>query len=91
MCGLCRLLDVKTGTCSLHGHSLVMHRGKITAVDAQQLPPTNAVVINCGGMLVMPGLCDAHVHVTATTANLPGLFRYSRVEGRAQPAALCTS
>lgn len=109
-----------------------MHQGKITGVDVQ-MPPDNAVVINCGGMLLLPGtlwllgtacqagcmltvvllvnrtccaaskdgqvqaevqvelleadpcpeccctwtagLCDAHVHVTATTANLAGLFR----------------
>lgn len=31
-----------------------MHRGKIAEVDAQ-IPPENAVVINCGGMLLMPG------------------------------------
>lgn len=31
-----------------------MRNGKIAEVDAQ-LPPDNAVVINCGGMLLMPG------------------------------------
>jgi hypothetical protein len=94
---------VRTGTCSTYGHSLVMRGGKISEVDAQ-VPPTDAVVVNCGGLLLMPGtftaaeppqqlcshanweayesvllcagLCDAHVHVTATTANLAGLYRY---------------
>jgi hypothetical protein len=31
-----------------------VHKGKITGVDVQ-MPPDNAVVINCGGMLLLPG------------------------------------
>lgn len=31
-------------------------------------------VIDAGGGVLMPGLCDAHVHVTACTANLPALL-----------------
>ncbi|WIA11160.1 hypothetical protein OEZ85_011297 [Tetradesmus obliquus] len=69
----CRLLDTRTGQCSSFGHSVVIKRGRIEAVDAQ-LPPQGAVVINCSGLVLMPGLCDAHVHVTATTANLAGLY-----------------
>ncbi|KAI7840056.1 hypothetical protein COHA_006187 [Chlorella ohadii] len=30
--------------------------------------------IDCRGLTLMPGLCDAHVHVTACSANLPGLL-----------------
>lgn len=30
--------------------------------------------IDCRGLVLMPGLMDAHVHVTACTANLPGLL-----------------
>lgn len=53
-----------------------MHKGKIAELDTQ-IPPENAIVINCSGLLLMPGLCDAHVHVTATTANLAGLYSLS--------------
>lgn len=45
---------MRTGTCSTYGHSLVMQGGRISEVDAQ-VPPTDAVVINCGGLLLMPG------------------------------------
>lgn len=33
--------------------------------------------IDLGGKYLMPGLCDAHVHVCAATANLPDLVRWS--------------
>eukprot|EP00882_Tetradesmus_deserticola_P033796 GHRQ01038631.1.p1 GENE.GHRQ01038631.1~~GHRQ01038631.1.p1 ORF type:complete len:218 (+),score=31.23 GHRQ01038631.1:339-992(+) len=69
----CRLLDTRTGQCSSYGHSMVIRHGRIEAIDSQ-LPPQGAVVINCSGLVLMPGLCDAHVHVTATTANLAGLY-----------------
>ncbi|GLC64007.1 hypothetical protein PLESTF_000108500 [Pleodorina starrii] len=32
------------------------------------------VEVDCGGAVLMPGLCDAHVHCTAVTANLAGLM-----------------
>ena len=33
-----------------------------------------AIIIDCGGRIILPGLCDAHVHVTACSANLPSLL-----------------
>lgn len=50
----CRLLDTRTGQGSSYGHSVVIRNGRIQAVDAQ-VPPEGAVVINCHGMLLMPG------------------------------------
>ena len=50
----CRLLDVGTQTCSSFGHSVVLLGGKVTRLD-QQIPPPGAVVINCMGMVLMPG------------------------------------
>lgn len=44
------------------------------AADLAGNPPQ---VLACGGRVLMPGLCDAHVHVTACTANLPGLLALS--------------
>lgn len=46
--------------------------GPIGAVRAGE-----ATVLDAGGMTVMPGLIDAHVHVTAATANLGELERWS--------------
>lgn len=50
----CRVLNTRTGESSSYGHSVVVHNGRIQAVDAQ-IPPEGAVVINCHGMLLMPG------------------------------------
>ncbi|KAG2437254.1 hypothetical protein HXX76_005917 [Chlamydomonas incerta] len=36
-----------------------------------------AVVVDCAGAVLMPGLCDAHVHVTAITADLAALRSHS--------------
>ncbi|GBF96931.1 peptidase M38 [Raphidocelis subcapitata] len=33
-----------------------------------------AAVVDCGGLFLLPGLSDAHVHVTAVTADLAGLM-----------------
>jgi imidazolonepropionase-like amidohydrolase len=40
-------------------------------------PPAGGTVIDVGGKTVMPGLCDAHVHVTAWSADLSDLLRNS--------------
>lgn len=52
----CRILDTRTGQSSSYGHSVVLNSGTIQAVDAQ-IPPEGAIVINCHGMLLMPGTC----------------------------------
>lgn len=52
---------------------MLLQHGRIAAIDPQ-LPPDDAVVINCAGQVLMPGLCDAHVHVTAVTADLAALY-----------------
>ena len=39
--------------------------------------PPEAIRYDVGGKMVMPGLCDAHVHVMAWTANLAELARTS--------------
>lgn len=33
-----------------------------------------SIIIDCGGRIILPGLCDAHVHVTACSANLSSLL-----------------
>lgn len=60
--------------------------GQAVLVDGDRIAevgPTGAVrageatVLDIGGMTVMPGLIDAHVHVTAATANLAELEQWS--------------
>jgi len=59
-----RMLDVKTGK-TLTNQTIVIQGGKITAVGAaDQLIPKDAVVIDLSNATVLPGLIDAHTHIT---------------------------
>lgn len=81
--GNCRVLDVVAGALSEDALDVFIDgpTGRIVEIakhDAQRcssVGKSGAVVLDCGGRTVMPGLCDAHVHVTACTADLPGLTR----------------
>ena len=43
--------------------------GKIAEISSEAITDRNARTIDLCGKTLMPGLCDAHVHVTAFTAN----------------------
>lgn len=54
--------------------------GRISAIDLcypdkVEALATNPRVLDCQGLLLMPGLCDAHVHATAFTADLPAMLQ----------------
>ncbi len=51
----------------LRGASVVVDGTKIVAVGAGLVPPSGAEVIDLGGQTVLPGLMDAHVHLTMDT------------------------
>lgn len=72
------VLDVVGGRIIPEQRVLIAH-GRITRVEpiASGPPPADHRPIDVGGMVVMPGLCDAHVHVIAWTANLSELMRTS--------------
>ena len=69
------VLDVRGGELLPNQHVLIQD-GKIAAVSADKLQ-AHADTIDVGGRVVMPGLCDAHVHVTAATANLSAIRHWS--------------
>lgn len=69
------VLDVRGGELLPNQHVLIQD-GKIAAVSADK-PQAHADTIDVGGRVVMPGLCDAHVHVTAATANLSAIRHWS--------------
>jgi imidazolonepropionase-like amidohydrolase len=75
----CAVLDVVAGKL-LSDRRVVIRGGTIEKVEpcrAESEPAGGATVVDVKGRTVMPGLCDAHVHVTAWTANLPELVRVS--------------
>ncbi|KAG2439715.1 hypothetical protein HYH02_010594 [Chlamydomonas schloesseri] len=52
------------------------------------LPAAPAVVVDCAGAVLMPGLCDAHVHCTAITADLAALRSHSEAYVAARAAVI---
>jgi imidazolonepropionase-like amidohydrolase len=60
-----RLID-GTGAAPLDGVTVVVEDGRISEIDARGGPiPADAAGIDLDGRTLMPGLVDAHVHVTA--------------------------
>ena len=66
-----QVLDVATG--ELHEHDVLAVDGRIVEVGPDVRAPDGAEVIDARGLVVMPGLIDAHVHVTAATADLSAI------------------
>lgn len=56
-------------------HNVLVTDGRIVELDASSLSYSKATVIDAAGRILMPGLCDAHVHVTAMTADFAALER----------------
>jgi imidazolonepropionase-like amidohydrolase len=61
-----RLLDVKTGK-TLSNQTIVIQGDKIASVGADTVVPADAQVIDLPNATVLPGLIDAHTHLTMTT------------------------
>ena len=62
------LLDVKTGK-TLTNQTIIIQGDKITKVTGavDQIMPKDATVIDLSNTTVLPGLIDAHTHITFTT------------------------
>jgi imidazolonepropionase-like amidohydrolase len=70
-----RILDVRAGAWR-EGHVLI-EDGRIKEVADRPIKAGAVRRIDLKGLSLMPGLCDAHVHVTAATASFPDLMRWS--------------
>ncbi len=67
-----RVFDSAAGV--LRPHSTVVIEGeRVVAVTDEPVKVDDAQVIDTGGRVVLPGLIDAHVHVTASSHDLAGL------------------
>jgi len=58
-----RVLDVKTGK-TLTGQTIIIQGDKIASVGADAQVPAGATVIELPNVTVLPGLIDAHTHIT---------------------------
>ncbi|MFI5118550.1 MAG: amidohydrolase family protein [Terriglobales bacterium] len=68
-----RLLDVRTGK-MLTSQTILIQGDRISSVGADTQVPAGAAVIDLTNATVLPGLIDAHTHVTMATN-----FGYSRL------------
>ena len=64
-----RVCDVESQEV-LPSHDVLVVDGQIQQVGQQVTAPSDAVAIDLDGLYVTPGLIDAHVHVTAGSADL---------------------
>lgn len=69
-----KVLDVAGGQL-IAGRDVVVEGGCIRAVHDSQPAASDAEVIDVGGLTVMPGLIDLHVHVTAVRMDLGSQVR----------------
>lgn len=66
-----RLFDSDRGV--LQAHTQILIEGeRIAAVTTDAVPDEDRHVIDVGGRVTLPGLIDAHVHVTAASQDLAG-------------------
>lgn len=69
------VVDTRAGR-FLGGRHVRVESGRIQTVSETPTGPADRV-IDLDGRTLMPGLCDAHVHVVAATASFPELLRWS--------------
>lgn len=69
------LLDVDTG--DYHEADLRCAKGRIAEIGDRLRAPDGVRVLELAGAVVLPGLIDAHVHVTAATAGLSEMTSWS--------------
>ena len=70
------ILDVDAGTL-LEERDVLISDGKIAEIGEKTLTATGAQVIDVKGKVLMPGLCDAHVHVIVPINSFLQLTKWS--------------
>ena len=71
-----RILDVRKGILT-DTQDIVIERDRIIDINRNATLKNDHKRIDLKGKISLPGLCDAHVHVTAATPNFPELMRWS--------------
>ena len=72
------ILDVEMGEL-IEGMSIVIEKDRIVEVEKNITLQKIDQIIDLKGKIALPGLCDAHVHVIASTPNFAEIERWSPV------------
>ena len=70
------VLDTVAGEL-LEGRHVVIEDGRIREVADRPVSIADATVLDVAGRTVMPGLCDAHVHVIQSSADIPAMLEWA--------------
>jgi imidazolonepropionase-like amidohydrolase len=70
------LLDPESGTVAPN-RSILIEGDSVREVGGPELESPGSQVVDAQGMVVLPGLVDCHVHVTAVTADLAALTHWA--------------
>jgi len=71
----CNLLDVENSQI-IKGMNVLIEQNIISQISDSKIKSQNAIIIDSKGKTLMPGLIDAHVHITATSLDLGSLSKY---------------
>ena len=81
------VLDTRAGVI-IGRRDVVIEDGRIAEISDTATARPDATEIDLGGRTLMPGLCDAHVHVIAATASFPQLLTWSPLYTGARASGL---
>ena len=70
------ILDVVAGSV-LPEHDVLITNQRIKEISETRIKATDAYVLDIGGRVLMPGLCDAHVHTVSATSSFLELQTWS--------------
>jgi len=71
----CNLLDVENSQI-IKGMNVLIEQNIISQISDSKIKSQNSIIIDSKGKTLMPGLIDAHVHITATSLDLGSLSKY---------------
>jgi len=69
------LLDIEKAEI-IEGMNVLIEENKISELSDKEIKSSTAMKIDAKGKTLMPGLIDAHVHITATSLDLGSISKY---------------
>ena len=84
------LLDIEKAEI-IEGMNVLIEENKISELSDKEIKSSTAMKIDAKGKTLMPGLIDAHVHITATSLDLGSISKYPHILNVLKSAKLAES